>query len=880
MQKLTPTLGLGLLVMFLTWAFHALILVHQDPGVSFLDQIFSPTLNSALLRLGVGICLALATIITRLTYSRKSNFQGHLVQQKDLYKTLVESGPECILVHQKGRISFANNNALKLFGLADLGQHEGESILDFILPEYLDLVNQNIEELREGKNPSPIEIQVRTPAGKILDVRVYNARMSWEGHPAFLTFLRDITEENRTRQVLMDSRERLQLALDAARDGAWDWDISTGQVVYSESWASMLGHSLEEVSGTLETWRKLIHPDDYLRAQTLLDNHLEGFIPGYEIEVRLRHKKGHYIWVLDRGRVVSRDGQGIPLRMAGTIRDITARKEAELAIEIRNRVAEAFLTTHPDQLFGEIVRVICGSMVAPAGLFVTTDIQDKLMVMGTFPEIATMPARLEAIFSVPEEELPEAFDRVINQDRFYLNNEPQDIPHPPFKINCVLGLPISNRRKVLGAIFMANKAGGFQQSDRLFMESLAGYIAPILQSHLNSVAKETQLLQAQKMEALGSLAGGIAHDFNNILQAIMGFTTLALEDVGDTGNLPNDLQRVLKATRRGQDLVQRILLFSRRDEHKHQSIELQSVVAEALNLLKPSIPATIEIRSTLKAEGVCIMADPGQISQIILNLATNAYHAMKNDGGILDISLSTNNSSQSQAEHPEHLLNTDLAVLTISDTGVGMSEQILARLYDPFFTTKEVGQGTGLGMSVVHGIVQAHGGHIQVHSEIGMGTVINVLLPVHTSADDPGVPATSRHQAASPANGQHIALIDDEKDITDLGKALLERRGYKVTCHNNGRHFLEVLEDNPGTFDLVITDLTMPEITGLQLATRMNSLCPEVPVILITGMTEEKSMNLISHSNIKGLIRKPFGGSELRNMVESVITDKLNEKST
>ncbi len=462
---------------------------------------------------------------------------------------------------------------------------------------------------------------------------------------------------------------------------------------------------------------------------------------------------------------------------------------------------------------------------------------------------------------------------MVFENRSLLRNEPLAVPDQAPLLESVLGVPICSRDNVLGALFLANKSGGFRETDQHFLESLAGYIAPILQSHLNTEAKETQLRQAQKMEALGALAGGIAHDFNNILQAIMGFTTLALEDAGTGGTIPGDLERVLKATRRGQELVQRILLFSRRNDQRHVAVDIQSVVTEAINLLKPTIPATIEIRSELRAEGAHVFGDPGQISQIILNLATNSYHAMEPDGGVLEIKLNTLSGTEAAPGCPDKLRNRDLVVLVFADTGVGMSAETRDRIFDPFFTTKEVGQGTGLGMSVVHGIVQAHQGEIQIESEPGAGTTVTVFLPLFDQSPSTEQREPEAAETTGPPRNIHVVVVDDEQDIADIAKTLLERIGLQVTKENDGLRILETLEKDPYHYDLVITDLTMPRITGLQLAARLARIRPDLPVVLITGMSEHRGINLESHPNIKELIHKPFEGGILRATIERVLSD-------
>ena len=867
---LLPLLFVASLV--LTWVGVSLLHAVMLPDAGFVQHALRPTPSQAVVKTMMSLLVAILVVLLQMTKRERVRSSRELAAQMDLYRTVVDASPDCVLVHRDFRVIYTNRRALEFFGLNKMGPFKEAFIFNFILPQYQSAVGLRAERALQGETTPLLEIKVRKLDGEVRNVAVSSTGMNWGGEPAVLTFMRDITEEVRNKRDLVAGRERLQLALDAAQDGVWDWDIPSGRMIYSESWAHMLGYTLAEISDDLDTWRKLIHPDDYLRAQTLVDNHLQGFVPNYEIEVRLRHKKGHYIWILDRGRVVERDENGDPLRMTGTHRNITARKEAELALEIRNSVAEAFLTEEKEELFQQIIDIIGNMLEAPVGFFATLDELQNLRVMATRPIHAEgAGADMESVMTFEQGRLPQIFDQVINQNRYFIQNTPLDLKDHIFPLSTVLGVPIGSRDKVLGAIFVGNKATGFSTSDRALLESLAGYIAPILASYLHSEVQETKLRQAQKMEALGALAGGIAHDFNNILQAIMGFTTLALEDAEPESNIPGDLERVMRATRRGQDLVQRILLFSRREEQKHVAMELQPVVQEAVNLLNPSIPATIEIKADVGAQGAQILGDPSQVSQIVMNLATNAYHAMQDDGGLLSISLKSVPGGEQGTPVPLGMENLDLLVLTIADTGVGMSPRVRSRLFDPFFTTKEVGQGTGLGMAVVHGIVKAHGGEIEVQSELELGTTVKVFFPeLKENAAEQGPPA-ARPAPLAKEEIKHIVIVDDEQDITDIGKALLERLGHRVTALNNGRELLSQVEQEKEFCDLVISDLTMPHITGLQLAEKLEALNPELPLILITGMSGRKGVDIRRASNIKGLIRKPFEGDQLRSMVSSVL---------
>jgi len=811
-------------------------------------------------------------------FSLVSGQSGKMSPCDNICDVLFESTPDCLILHQDFKAIFGNQHTLNFFGVSSQEDFQGRDIFDFINPKFHEQAKSRILQVIGGEKALSMEMQIQNGDNIVRDIAVYSAPVSHMGKPAVLTYFRDITDEKQIHRELETNKERLDLALKATRDGVWDWESPANRMVYSEPWAEMLGLSLSEVSTDPQDWRKLVHPEDHLRSQSLLENHLNGFIPTYEIEVRLRHRKGHYIWVLDRGQVVERDASGNPLRMAGTHRNITARKEAEFALEIRNEVAEAFLTRDTENPFQESLAILERTVSADFGVFLAFDSHNQLRVLAFHPDTFGDVQSMEEFLSSDLESSLPFLDKLVRQQKTFLQNSALVLPGYPAEVENLLGVPITNRKKVLGCIILGNKDGGFKKSDRAVLESLTGYIAPILESHMDAKAKESQLQQAQKMEALGALAGGIAHDFNNILQAIMGFSTLAIDDAEKPEVVTGDLARVIKAAKRGQELVKRILLFSRREEQTRGPVDITALATEAVNLLKPTIPSTIEIRVELEADGVMVLGDPSQINQVILNLATNAYHAMEKDGGLLDIQLRRVKSKDLSWNLPPALKNVDLVGLTVSDTGVGMSPWVQTRVFDPFFTTREVGKGTGLGLSVVHGLVQAHGGDIFIESQPDSGTTATVIFPclqeIVTEVSDGSTLAKPLDQDRN----KHIVVLDDEQDITDLAQALLMKLGYQVSCESNGRSLLAKIELNPGYCDLLITDLTMPEITGLQLADRISKFNPDLPIILITGMVIDSKEMLQNFPNVRGFLPKPFTGDSLRKAVEQVLLTSSTEK--
>jgi len=857
------------------WVANSALDASLSPDKSFADQCLRPTNQEMVFRGLISLVLMAVGYLWHFSLKYNENIRDALAVSEQRYRTLVEAAPDCIVVHQDNKIIFVNQQTLDFFNLPSLDPFLGKSILSFIHPEYLDIISQTQKEvLSTGKASFPSEVKLLKNDASEVFALVNSASIEYDGKPALLTFFRDISSEMANRQELAASQERLLLALGAARDGIWDWNIATGEMIYSQSWATMLGYELESLQPNQSTWQTLVHPDDYQPSQALVQAHLRQESHNYETEVRLRHHNGHYIWVLDRGKVIEWDTQGNPVRMAGTHRDITARKEAELALEIRNRLAAIFLTKEGPGVIPSILKQVCEATDSPAGIFGTLTQDGSLTVNTTLPPSMPEGARNELALSYKNTDLPVFFKKCIADKKPVFANDGLDLPNQNFVLTKALAVPITNGDVVIGIIVLANKVQDFSEADQAFMESIANYLFPILQSFITSELKETQLRQAQKMEALGALAGGIAHDFNNILQAILGFTTLAQNSVEPGSLIAGDLQRVMKATQRGSDLVNRILLFSRQEEQIRQPVSFKAIINESVDLLRPTIPATIEIKSRLPEDDYLVMADPSQINQVILNLATNSFHAMENVGGVLEINLDFIPETESELGIPEVLRGHDTLMLSIKDTGCGIDQDSIERLFDPFFTTKEVGKGTGLGLSVVHGIVTNHGGDVEIISEKGIGTVVRVFLPRQKPADKKALETT--FSADPVAQSGRILFVDDEEDIVLIGKGLLERHGYHVTTSADGPAALEVLHKQPVDFDLVVTDLTMPRMTGLQLAQKAATINGNLPFVLITGQSEQADNLWEDEPSIKGVVFKPFGEDDLCHTINQVFAESRN----
>jgi PAS domain S-box-containing protein len=384
---------------------------------------------------------------------------------------------------------------------------------------------------------------------------------------------------------------------------------------------------------------------------------------------------------------------------------------------------------------------------------------------------------------------------------------------------------------------------------------------------------EAELRQAHKMEAVGTLAGGIAHDFNNILAAIMGYIELMQLEVPEGHAIQHSLNQVLKATHRAKDLVNHILTFSRQSPKEKKPVRLHQIIHEALKLIRATIPTTIAITSDITELGGAVLADPTQIHQVIMNLCTNAAHAISDrKGGIISISLSQVELTGQDVRAFTQITPGPYARFSVRDNGVGMTPEVLGRMFDPFFTTKELGTSTGMGLSVVHGIVKSHNGTIAVESEVGVGTLFHVyfpLIPLEAGAEIPD----DQKQGELPAQTgtERILFVDDEKNLVNIGDRMLRRLGYQVTAVASSEEALRIFSKSPHTFDLLITDMTMPEMTGLELVEKIHEIRPEFPVILCSGYDKRIAGKKLSAMGIRYFALKPLEVREFGKLIREAL---------
>jgi PAS domain S-box-containing protein len=382
---------------------------------------------------------------------------------------------------------------------------------------------------------------------------------------------------------------------------------------------------------------------------------------------------------------------------------------------------------------------------------------------------------------------------------------------------------------------------------------------------------EAQLVRAQRMEAMGTLAGGVAHDFNNILAAIVGYVELSMLDVAEVTKVKHNLEEVLRASKRAKDLVNQILAFSRQSQHELKPVEITPIVKETLKLLRASLPTTIEIRHHIEPSTGAIEADPTQIHQVLMNLCTNAAHAIGEEAGLLEVNVTKVDIDASTAP-----LNLDIDPgpylrISVRDTGHGMTSEVLERIFDPYFTTKDKGKGTGLGLAVVHGIVKSHKGGICAESEPGSGTCFHVYFPrIEQKKELTDTPTVQTF----PTGHERVLFVDDEQDLVQIAEQMLSHLGYEVTTRMSSNEALELFRVNPERFDLVITDMTMPNMTGDKLSKELMKIRPDIPIMLCTGFSERISEEKAKAMGIKDFIMKPLAMGDLAKRIREALENE------
>jgi PAS domain S-box-containing protein len=704
------------------------------------------------------------------------------------------------------------------------------------------LVSQGVVAGRTDNYLDHFRIVRRDGSVRNIEARGFLQR-SASGEPLRIVGLsRDVTAETELREQLRIAEERWQLALAGNNDGLWDWNVLTNEFYFDDRWAEMIGYGPGELPCSYSAWEERVHPEDLPEAEAALQAHLNGQTPFYLSEHRLRHKLGQWVWILDRGKIVSRDGRGAPVRLVGTHTDISEGK----AIEKRLRHFEGMALQ-----MGRLAQI--GPWDWQLGTHKLTWSPEVYRIhnaeLGFEP---TFDRMLEFYEPESRAELKEAVDRAIGLGT-------------PFDLE--LAMAAGGRRQWVRFLGKAESKGGT-------ITHLYGAVQNITEIRESEIARrhlETQLFQAQKMETLGTLAGGIAHDFNNLLTGILGYQELALELLDPVNAARPLLDSARGVTIRARDLVEQILTLSRKPSDEMSTVDLSSAIAEAQGFLHTTLPSNVAIEVEIAPNCGRVLAEASQIHQVLLNLGKNAAHAIGAAGGTIQISLAPVTLDPQQAASLGLIVAGAYIRLSMRDSGHGMDAETQKRIFDPFFTTKRVGEGTGLGLSVVHGIVRAHRGAITVQSAPNRGATFSIFLRCFEGFVE--APAEDEAKVIR-GSGELVCIVDDEEFVLSCVRQTMERLGYRTAAYDSGEHCLSALREDHAECALLITDQTMPGMTGTEIAEQARTFAPALPIIIMSGYFSKISPAILDRMEGVSLISKPFTSSELATAVHEALTPK------
>jgi PAS domain S-box-containing protein len=812
-------------------------------------RTISAEINSSVVRAATGEPRAFISVIRDITTRKQT--EKRIDEALQFNRTIFSASPVAILTYNSsGQCMSANEAASKITG----GTIE-------------ELLAQNFRQLDSWKRTGMIdaaENAFKTGQVQFLETRIvttfgkdlwFDCRFTpfhHEGELNLLVLLSDVTSRKQAEDSLRKSEANFQRIFDESPIGAAIVSPDHHFTRVNEAMCRMMGYSEEEFAAL--QFEYITHPDHLGEDLEQIRLLTSGKIERYETEKRYIRKDGNIIW----GRLsveAIRDATGQLLYFLPMVVDITERKKMEEKLSAERERLTSILDRIPVPTFvidrnyhvllwnsnneiytGIAKEKVLGKPLNLLSLFrekVSPTLAELILEMGDAELIAKFGTR-----GLRKSEFqPHAFE---STGRIWINGEERILIIQAARI-------VDTDGKVVGAI-------------------------QTTQDITDRTRLETQLRQAQKMEAIGTLAGGIAHDFNNILSAVLGYTEMALGETKLDNHMRRYLDQVFKAGERARDLVKQILSFSRQSDERPHPLRVSPIVKEVMRLLKASLPSTIKIRQDIHEDWDTVVADPTQIHQILMNLCTNAAYALRGGKGELKVSLVPVN-----VEPPDDLIvHHDLSPgrylrLTVSDTGGGIHKEIVDRIFDPFFTTKKPGEGTGLGLSVVYGIVKSYGGAITVQSEVGKGTEFNVYLP--SVIEDTGR-SEAKEDRPIPGGKERILFVDDEAALVHLAIGVLSGLGYEVVGKTSSLEALELFRARPDSFDLVITDMTMPNMTGSELAQQLMRMRPGIPIILCTGFSETVTQEKARAIGVREFIMKPIVQRQMAAAIRRAFDEK------
>ncbi len=767
---------------------------------------------------------------------RTAELEQDIIKRKQAVETLryfqqaVESSSDAIgMATPGGRHYYQNEAFTNLFGL-----NVEEVISQKRTPLYLHMnegIGREVFKTAMRGYEWTGEVEMRGQEGNKLDVylRAYPIKDVEDKVIGLVGVHTDITERNRAEKQLRESHEKHRTFLENFQGIAYQTDyMNFNPLMFEGSVEKITGYHPDDFLSGKVAWNTIIHPED---VQPFIDeggkfDKEEGFKS--DIEYRILKKDGDVRWVKDVAKLIKID----EFRMIqGTLIDVTERKQVEEALKESEGKYRSIMESMKDAAYITSkefrIEYMNPRMISRIGRDATGELCHK------------------AIYNSDKKCSWCIFDKI------------QQGEHVEYELTD----PKNNRYYSITNSPILHSGGSISK-------------LAIFRDITEIKETEEHLHQTSKMESIGTIAGGIAHDFNNLLYMIVGNAELALEDIPEWNPTHTHIEEIKTASLRAAGIVKQLLNFSRKIDHKRIPISVITIVKDALKFMRSTIPSTVEIRKHLPDTDISIMADSIQINQILMNLFTNASQAMEETGGIIGINVEKKSLTEGSADNYPDLSAGEYVKITVSDTGPGIEPEIIDRIFDPYFTTKEVGKGSGMGLAVVHGLVNNHNGAITVDNELGKGATFTILLPM--VFDEPVMEAKPSSDKI-PRGNETILFVDDEESIATMIGQMLERLGYQVETQLNPLEALELFKSKPHEFDLVITDMTMPQMTGVKLSKKLKIVRSDIPVIICTGHSSLIDEDKAKEMGLDSYVLKPIVKREIARTIQEVL-DKRQEK--
>ncbi len=812
---------------------------HQSVYYQILAGYFgTPGKERVSYRLVAGI-LSVAAVLVVALLALTSLFRHQVAERtralsesEEKYRMLFTNSNDAVMVHQSSpgeklqNFIEVNDVACSMYGytreemlnisVKALVDEAHEEKIYHVLEQIYEEKSCIFENVHHRKNKDPFPVEV---SAYLFD---------FKGNPTILSIVRDITERKQAEQALRESEEKYRLLIENQIDLVVKVDLEGHLQFVSPSYCRKFGKTEAELLG--QAFWPLVHPDD----EAVTRQAMEGLFSSprkASVEHRAMTREGCK-WLAWVGTAVTDDtGQVVSIIAVG--RDITENKEFEAALQTSQ---ETFLS-------------VLDSINA------TVYVSD----IDTY-DIYFMNKHMRDVFGadMTGQKCHEVFRNSSSPCVRCTNHLLLDDQGNP------TGVHVWDDQNPITKRWYINYDRAIKWTDGRYVRL---QIATDITDFKNM---ESELRQAHKMESIGTLAGGIAHDFNNILSIIIGYAELALDEIPDWSPSFQNISEIKTASLRAKDVVRQLLSFSRKGEQEHRPLALSAIIMESLQLIRASTPSSIEVRENIPDQCDMIMADATQIHQVLINLCTNASHAMTGERGRIEITLSPVTVSGENDDLPGEIRPGSYLKLMVTDNGSGIDPDISDRIFDPYFTTKDVGKGTGMGLAVVHGIIKNHNGHIFVDSEPGKGATFTILFPVLDQGSSRPDPTPEDGDANLSGKG-HILFVDDEISLAELSKKIIESMGYTVEQYSNPRDALAVFRHSPERFDLLISDMTMPVMSGLDLANQIKEIRSDLPVIICTGHSSAINEEQSAEAGIDAFALKPITRSEIGHLIKGVL---------